>query len=101
GEWIALADPLRAVVLEEERTDDLLRLDFQPDFFILAVDVEKPGLLLGVLDDFGERFLLGRDRGCRGSRGGGGDRRGAACFRAAGLGRRMTGARGDRRSVFG
>ena len=100
GERVALADALRAVRLEEERPIDLLRLDFQPDLFVLAVDVEKARLLLGVLDDFGERLLLRCDGGCRRGRGGGGDGR-RARFRASGLGRSMAGAGGDRRGIFG
>ena len=101
GERFALADALRAVQLQEERMIDLLRLDLQPDLLVLVVDVEKAWLLLGILDDFGERLLLCRD---------GGDRRGsrrcrdgwrAASLGVAGLGGRATGPGGDRRRVFG
>ena len=99
-EWVALADALRPIRLEEERPIDLVGLDFQPDLFILAVDVEKARLLLGVPDDFGERFLLRCDRSCRRGRCDSGDGR-RAHFHASGLGRSMAGAGGDRGGIFG
>jgi len=63
---VAVADAVRPVELQEERLVELVRLDLQPDFLFLAVQVEKSRLLLGVFHHFGKRFLLA----CHGSGGG-------------------------------
>ena len=70
-ERLALADAVGAVDLEEQRMIELFRLDLQPDLVLLGVEVEQARLLLGILDDIGEGFLLSgrssrrRSRRCR------------------------------------
>src|SRR6266404_7991787 len=71
---LAVADAVGPIGLQKKRTVELLRLDLQPDFFFLAVQVEESRLLLGILHYFGKWLLLAR-HGSGGRRGGGGDRR--------------------------
>src|ERR1700674_4596575 len=72
---LAVADAVGPIGLQEKGTVELLRLDLQPDFFFLAVQVEKSRLLLGILHYFGKWLLLARD-GSGGRRGSGRGRRG-------------------------
>src|SRR5438477_4290450 len=57
---LAIADAMGPIGLQEKGTVELLRLDLQPDFFFLAVQVEESGLLLGILHYFGKWLLLAR-----------------------------------------
>ncbi len=98
GERIALADALRAVLLQEERPVDLVRSDLQPDLLVLGIDVEEAGLLLGFFDDVREGLLLRGHGGCGGGCRGRGDARHASRPGRRGLGCAVAGT-GDRRGV--
>src|SRR2546430_4589385 len=70
---LAIADAVGPIGLQEKGTVELLRLDLQPDFFFLAVQVEESRLLPGILHYFGKWLLLAR-HGSGGRPGGGRDR---------------------------
>src|ERR1700732_3686080 len=91
---LAVADAVGPIGLQEKGTVELLRLDLQPDFFFLAVQVEKSRLLLGILHYFGKWLLLAGH--------GSGSRRGSGCDRRRIRGReRGAGGQCRRRSGAG
>src|SRR5205085_1845894 len=59
---IAVANAVRAIGLQKERLVELLRLDLQPDLFVLAVESEESRYLLGVLHHVGKWLSLTCDR---------------------------------------